>query len=47
LFHGGVSDYLARHAPCPLLILPRGSLAPGPGDRAVRSAEPVMTGARP
>ncbi len=45
LFHGGVSDYLARHAPCPLLILPRGSLAPGAGDLAGRTEEPVMTGA--
>lgn len=45
LFHGGVSDYLARHAPCPLLILPRSSLAAGTADRASRTEEPVMTAA--
>jgi nucleotide-binding universal stress UspA family protein len=46
LFHGGVSDYLARHAPCPLLILPRGSLPYGANDLAGQTEEPVMTAAR-
>jgi nucleotide-binding universal stress UspA family protein len=46
LFHGGVSDYLARHAPCPLLILPRGSAPSGRADGAGRSKDTVMTGAR-
>jgi len=45
LFHGGVSDYLARHAPCPLLILPRGGASGGATDRARQIEEPVMTGA--
>jgi len=44
LFHGGVSDYLARHAPCPLLILPRGSVETNDADLAGRAEEPVMTG---
>jgi hypothetical protein len=47
LFHGSVSGYLARHAPCPLLILPRGSLAPNGAEPAGRTAEPLMTGTRP
>jgi nucleotide-binding universal stress UspA family protein len=46
LFHGGVSSYLARHAPCPLLVLPRGSTSAGATDRAGRTEELLMTGAR-
>jgi len=46
LFHGGVSDYLSRHAPCPLLILPRGSGPPRPSNVAKPAMEPVTTGAR-
>jgi nucleotide-binding universal stress UspA family protein len=45
LFLGGVSDYLARHAPRPLLILPRGSVPSGEADLAGRAEEPVTTGA--
>ena len=44
LFHGGVSDHLARHAPCALLILPRGSVQTGEAGLAGRAEEPVMTG---
>jgi nucleotide-binding universal stress UspA family protein len=29
LFNGSTSTYLARHASCPLLVLPRGTLGPG------------------
>jgi nucleotide-binding universal stress UspA family protein len=39
LVHGSVSSYLTRHAPCPLLVLPRGSRASAAlpaSDRAVR-----------
>ena len=46
LFHGSVSDYLARHSPCPLLILPRGSSSTGATDRARRTQARAMTGAR-
>jgi len=46
LFHGSVSDYLSRHAPCPLLILPRGSGRPRRTGVAKRADEPVTTGAR-
>lgn len=46
LFHGRVSDYLAHHAPCPLLILPRGTASAGGADRTSCTEEPVMTGAR-
>jgi nucleotide-binding universal stress UspA family protein len=46
LFHGGVSGYLARHAPCPLLILPRGRASAAAGHRSRRTEEPVMTSAR-
>ena len=46
LFHGGVSDYLARHAACPLLVVPRGSISPGTADRARRNEERAMSGAR-
>jgi nucleotide-binding universal stress UspA family protein len=46
LFHGGVSDYLARHAPCPLLILPRGPVETDRADLVGRIEEPVMTGSR-
>jgi nucleotide-binding universal stress UspA family protein len=45
LFHGSVSGYLARHAPCPLLIMPRRSTSAGTSDRVGRSEEPIMTGA--
>jgi nucleotide-binding universal stress UspA family protein len=46
LFHGSVSDYLARHAPCPLLIMPRSSGNTGPANRVDRADEPVMIGSR-
>jgi len=45
LFHGSVSGYLARHAPCPLLILPRGSLTSGAGGLANLNKELVTSGA--
>jgi nucleotide-binding universal stress UspA family protein len=37
LFHGHVSDYLARHVPCPLVILPRASVNTHPPDIAART----------
>jgi nucleotide-binding universal stress UspA family protein len=43
LFHGGLSDYLSRHAPCPLLILPRGSAGTDEADVAGRAEEAVMS----
>jgi len=46
LFHGHISDYLARHAPCPLLILPRGLASPGADDRASPTEVPVTGSAR-
>jgi len=46
LFHGHVSDYLVRHAPCPLVILPRGGGSAGTTDRARRFEIAVTTGAR-
>ena len=46
LFHGSVSDYLARCAPCPLLIMPRGSGKPEPPSAVARTEEPVATGSR-
>lgn len=46
LFHGSVSGYLARHAPCPLLIMPRASAKTDLAAVADRTAEPVVTGSR-
>ena len=46
LFHGSVTDYLARHAPCPLLIMPRGSGMTGPAAGSDRAQVPVVTGSR-
>ena len=46
LFHGGVSGYLARHAPCPLLILPRGPASAPAADHAGRTEEAIMTASR-
>ena len=46
LFHGGVSGYLARHAPCPLLILPRGPASAPAADQAGRTEEAIMTASR-
>jgi nucleotide-binding universal stress UspA family protein len=43
VLHGSVSDYLARHAPCPLVIMPRASAKTGPTD-AVHTEAPVATG---
>jgi nucleotide-binding universal stress UspA family protein len=37
LFHGSVSSYLARHAPCPLVVLPRAALG-------AREVQPAVTG---
>jgi nucleotide-binding universal stress UspA family protein len=40
LVHGSVSRYLVRHAPCPLLVLPRGTAEvnrrPRPSERSMR-----------
>ena len=44
LFHGDVSDYLARHAPCPLMILPRASTETHHSDIADRTGQPVAIG---
>jgi nucleotide-binding universal stress UspA family protein len=44
LFHGSVSDYLARHAPCPLLVLPRGSAETDRADLVGSTEESLMTG---
>ena len=44
LFHGHVSDYLARHAPCPLVILPRASVAIHPLNIADRTEASVAIG---
>jgi nucleotide-binding universal stress UspA family protein len=41
LFHFGVSDYLACHAPCPLLILSRGSDDADRAALASRTGEPL------
>ena len=46
LFQGGVSEYLSRHAPCPLLILPRASLEVGAAGLPGRAEEPAMIGGR-
>jgi nucleotide-binding universal stress UspA family protein len=46
LFHGHVSDYLARHAPCPLVILPRGGPSAGATGGAGRTEVAATTGAR-
>lgn len=46
VFHGHVSDYLARHAPCPLVIMPRGSRKTGPANAVDRTEQPVVTGSR-
>jgi len=46
LFHGHVADYLARHAPCPLVILPRGGGPAGAADRGRPAEAAVTTGAR-
>jgi len=45
LFHGHVSDYLARHAPCPLVILPRAGAYGSATDHASRTEVAVTTGA--
>jgi len=45
LFHGHVSDYLARHVPCPLVIVPRGAPSRGATDRDGRTEVAVATGA--
>jgi nucleotide-binding universal stress UspA family protein len=42
LFHGSVSDYLARHAPCPLVILPRGLAEAKRADLVRRTEEAAM-----
>jgi nucleotide-binding universal stress UspA family protein len=46
LFHGHVSDYLVRHAPCPLVILPRGVATGGATDPASRTQVAATSGAR-
>ena len=46
VFHAGVSDYLARHAPCPLLIMPRGLDRTDPADVPDDTRERVVTGFR-
>jgi nucleotide-binding universal stress UspA family protein len=43
LFHGGVSRYLARHATCPLLVLPRRATAAAQAQPESRRDFPTLT----
>ncbi len=42
LFNGSTSNYLARRAPCPLLVLPRGAVKAGEPDANEHEAEATL-----